>query len=705
MLKKLILTLLIGSIATTSIAASNAVEEPSRLVLFLGRFHPLIFHLPIGALLITFYIDIVGRFKKQYQHKAIHYSLGFSAVFAVLTCILGYFLSLEGGYDENVLDFHFYLGIAASIMIIILFFMSKSSQKKTRMLFFPFFVLTIACLSVAGHYGSVLTHGENFITEYAVAPETEPLIIEVDSLKLFDNVVYKIFDDKCIQCHNSTKKKGDLSLLTKATILKGGENGIVLHPNNPTESSIFTSTLLPLNDEAHMPPEGKPQLTKDELWVLKYWIKNNAEFNTKISELPKNDTLNRIAQKYLILEKKHIPFASNSDIRKVQESGFSVNHIVPNKPELTVKLLGKEATKSILKKLNTVEEQIIELELSNSKISDNILGNLKNFKNIKRLRLDNTEVTDKTLSYLSNLESLEFLNLYNTKITLKGLSSLLKNNPIPKVYIWSSEITNNDVVELEQQFNVSISNGVFEGFVEKIALKKPELNTKKTLFVDTISIKLETKMKGAEIRYSLDSTQPTEKSTLYTKPIILKENATLMARVFKKNWIPSESLTQSFSKIGIQIKDYSLKVNPDKRYPGASKLFDFEEGTLNFRDGKWTGFNGLDLEAVVDLKEKKSITTLSVNCLENFNNYILYPNKISLYASDSKQGPFKYLGSTKIKSIGPSATGHINRFVAEVPETRAQYFKIIVSNPKKLPPSHPAAGDQPWIFVDEIMLQ
>ncbi|OIQ38027.1 MAG: hypothetical protein BM563_07080 [Bacteroidetes bacterium MedPE-SWsnd-G1] len=703
MLKKYILTFLIGVISISTFANSDTAE-PSRLILFLGRFHPLILHLPIGALLITFYLDIVGRLKKQYQHKAVHYSLGFSAVFAVLTCLLGYFLSLEGGYDESVLDFHFYLGFAAAVMIIVLFFMSKSTQKNTRLLFFPFFVLTIACLSAAGHYGSVLTHGENFITEYAYAPEEEPLILEVDSLKIFENVVYKILDDKCIQCHNSTKKKGDLSLLTKETILKGGESGIVLHPNDPFESLIYSSALLPITDDTHMPPEGKPQLTKDELWVLKYWIRNNADFQAKIHSLPINDTLKRIATKFLVLEKKKIPFASDSDISKVQESGFSVTSIVPNKPELTVKFLEKNATKANLKKLNNIGEQIVELDLNNSGISDNMLENLERFSNLKRLRLDNTDITDKTLSAITNLEDLEFLNLYNTKITLNGLKDLLENNPIPKIYTWSSEIASSDVSNMEKEFNVSISNGVFDGFVEKVALKKPVLNTEKTLFVDTISIRLETKMRGAEIRYSLDSTQPNEHSELYTKPIILKEGAYLMARVYKNNWLPSETLNRSFSKIGVQIEDFSLKVNPDKRYPGAAKLFDFEEGSLNFRDGKWTGFNGLDIEAIVDLKEQKSISSLSVNCLENFNNYILYPNKISLYTSNSKQGPYKFLGSTKIKSLGPSAIGHINRFVVKIPETKSQFFKIIVSNPKKLPSSHPAAGDKPWIFVDEIML-
>jgi cbb3-type cytochrome oxidase subunit 1 len=73
-------------------------ENVSRWMLFLGRLHPLILHLPIGALIITFYLDIIGRIQKKYPKSTIKYALGFSSFFAILTSVFGYFLSLEGGY-------------------------------------------------------------------------------------------------------------------------------------------------------------------------------------------------------------------------------------------------------------------------------------------------------------------------------------------------------------------------------------------------------------------------------------------------------------------------------------------------------------------------------------------------------------------------------------------------------------------------------
>ena len=60
-------------------------EEAPRFILFLGRFHPLALHLPIGALVVTFFIDIMGRFQKNHPLTIIQNLLGFTAVVAIIT--------------------------------------------------------------------------------------------------------------------------------------------------------------------------------------------------------------------------------------------------------------------------------------------------------------------------------------------------------------------------------------------------------------------------------------------------------------------------------------------------------------------------------------------------------------------------------------------------------------------------------------------
>lgn len=705
MIKKILLFILVICFHSEVLASQGHLEETSRLILFLGRFHPLILHLPIGALIITFYLDIVGRLRKNYPKKTISMALGFSSFFAILACVLGYFLSLEGGYDKTSIDIHFWTGILAAFLITLLYLMTKSTLKRIRQSFFLVFVLTMTSLSIAGHYGSVLTHGDNFITEYAIAPPEQRTVTVIDSLKIYDDVIHKILDDKCIQCHNSTKKKGDLSLISKAAILKGGENGEIVHPNDAMNSTLYVNALLPLSDDLHMPPEGKPQLTKNELWLLNYWINNNLDFSSKVAQFKNNDSLNKLLKNYLVFEKINIPFASQSDILDIKNAGFRVDRIVPNQPELILKYLGTDLKKGDLKLLASIKSQIVALDLSNSTLTDKMTTALKKLKRLKKIRLDNTLITDKTLGNIESLEHLEVLNIHNTEITNTGLEKLLEHIKPEYIYSWNTKVENDFATALAKKHELTISNGVFEGFVEKTALKTPTLLTKKTLFVDTISIKLQTKMKGVAIRYTLNGEDPDENSLLYSIPIVLNANATIKAKAFKKEWYPSETLSKDYTKAGIKINNYTIAQEPDQRYPKSSKLFDFEEGTDNFRDGKWTGFNGNDLVTELDLGEELSVENVSVNCLENFKDYILFPKKILVYSTDRKGAKYKKLGELKIKSHGVGSIGVIKRFTLKFPETKAQFLKIVVENSRILPPSHAAAGEKSWMFVDEITVQ
>ena len=83
----------------------------------------------------------------------------------------------------------------------------------------------------------------------------------------------------------------------------------------------------------------------------------------------------------------------------------------------------------------------------------------------------------------------------------------------------------------------------------------------------------------------------------------------------------------------------------------------------------------------------------------------MFPKKILVYSASAKGAKYKKLGELKIKSHGVGSVGIIKRFTLNFPETKAQYFKIIVENAKVLPPSHAAAGEKSWMFVDEITLQ
>lgn len=703
-LKKIGLLVLLLCLHGTAMAADSDHVDPPRLILFLGRFHPVLLHLPIGALLITFYLDVIGRIRKDYQKKSVTYGLGFSAFFAVLTSILGYFLSLEDGYEGDVLNIHLWLGIATAVLICFLFITIKSEEKWSRIIFFPAFVLTVAIISITGHYGSRLTHGDKFLTEYMGPIPKQRIITQVDSLKIYNDVIANILEDKCVQCHNPTKKKSGLSLISPEMILKGGDNGEVVVKNKASESAIYNSTFLPIDDDNHMPPEGKKQLTKNEVWLIKYWIDNEMEFNATVSELPQNDSLNFLLKDYLIFEKRNISKASKSDIDEAREVGFRVNSQVQGEGGLSLKYNNSEFEKKALNVLLNLKHQIVELDLSHCNLNDDLTGSFEKFSNLEKLRLDNTMITDKTLTNLTDLKHLKVLNLHNTKVSKKGLENLLVSVIPEHIFIWNTGIDAKMAKDLSEKYQTEISAGVFEGFIEKAELKPPIMLTEKTLFVDSLTIKLGVEMKGAIIRYTLDGNEPDSTSIVYKEPIIIDSDTKIKAKAFKKDWYPSAALQRDFYKIKYEVTKYTIVDEPEIRYPGSSKLFDLKEGSLAFKDGRWTGFLGYDLNTTVDLGTEKTISKVSVNCLENVGNWIILPTKLELYVSHQKESGFKKVGELRIKRLDDSREPMVKRYTLEVPATVGRFFKIIVKNPTVLPPWHDGAGQPSWIFIDEIIL-
>src|SRR5882672_3585799 len=91
----------------------------------------------------------------------------------------------------------------------------------------------------------------------------------------FDKQIKPILEFNCVRCHGPEKPKGALRLDTKDGTLKGGDTGTALVPGKPDQSPLYTSTVLPADDDKHMPPKGDP-LKKEDTELLRFWIEQGA---------------------------------------------------------------------------------------------------------------------------------------------------------------------------------------------------------------------------------------------------------------------------------------------------------------------------------------------------------------------------------------------------------------------------------------------
>src|SRR5688572_28924905 len=77
-------------------------------------------------------------------------------------------------------------------------------------------------------------------------------------------------------------------------ILKGGKSGAAIVPGKAEESELIKRILLPLSDEDHMAPKEKPQLTANEVSLLKWWVDNGADFKKKFKDLPQTPAIKAV---------------------------------------------------------------------------------------------------------------------------------------------------------------------------------------------------------------------------------------------------------------------------------------------------------------------------------------------------------------------------------------------------------------------------
>ena len=100
----------------------------------------------------------------------------------------------------------------------------------------------------------------------------------------FEQQIKPILEFDCVRCHGPEKPKGGLRLDTRGGALKGGDNGPALVPGKPDQSPLYTSTILPADDDKHMPPKGDP-LKKDQTELLRVWIEQGAAWPEGLTPL------------------------------------------------------------------------------------------------------------------------------------------------------------------------------------------------------------------------------------------------------------------------------------------------------------------------------------------------------------------------------------------------------------------------------------
>lgn len=93
----------------------------------------------------------------------------------------------------------------------------------------------------------------------------------------FEKQVKPILQGACVRCHDEDEAEGELVLDTLENALIGGENGPSIVPGKPDESLLYTTTMLPKEDDLSMPPKGQ-FLAKSQIEIIGKWIEEGADW-------------------------------------------------------------------------------------------------------------------------------------------------------------------------------------------------------------------------------------------------------------------------------------------------------------------------------------------------------------------------------------------------------------------------------------------
>lgn len=672
-----------------------------------GRMHPLLLHFPIVLIILAVALDFM-KFKDRDLLNGLWLT---GTLTAALSVIMGIILSREEGYGGAMLAWHKWAGIAVLWIATALYWYRSTKVKNetpsANKLLKPGGALLLVSIAITGHFGANLTHGDDFL----LAPVTpKPKAVPITQAVVFDHLVKPILEQKCYSCHNSAKAKGELLMQTTEQLLKGGKTGPLFVAGNPAASLMMERLHLPLDAKEHMPPKNKTQLTPDEIAILQQWISKGADFKMMVIALPQEDTLYQLAAQFLAPpaeEEYNFAAASENTVKKLNNNYRVIYPLARNSPALVANFYNKtQYSKKALEELLPLKAQLVELHLQKMPVKDEDLSIIKQFTQLRRLNLDFTAIQGGGLKELAALPHLQSLALSGTAITLPHLQTLMQNKSLREVYCWSTPLTSGDWQQLDKQKRIRFEKGYSSEGIEPLKLNPPIIDNEQTIFLSRQTLSLRHPIKGAEIRYTLNGTEPDSlNSQVYMDSLRIDSSFTVKARAFKPGWYGSETVKARFLKTTYQPDSAVLLTPANEKYlgEGARTFLDHVTGNFDFGNGKWLGFRYNDMELLLLFHKPVNVSAVTVSTLQRKDSYIFPPQRLEIWGGAS---PDKL---TLLKTVHPTMPGKdtppaYNPLECKFPGKEVSCLKVVAVPVPKLPSWHDGKGKKAWIFVDEVLI-
>jgi len=408
---------------------------------FLGRFHPMVVHLPIGLLVLVPLLEISGRFRAPLRESA-SFVLGLAFASCLLALTLGFLLAHGSGDAGLLVTRHMAGGITLTIGVLLCLLARPTWSSGIVSSVYPVLLTcTLLALIWTADQGGSITHGSNYLTQYMPAVLRRLTMLGAKTsppTSFYAKQINPILDANCVTCHGESKQSGGLRMDSYETLMQGGKDGQVIVAGNSEKSLLIQRITLPPSHKQFMPAEGKPPLRPEEIASINAWIQQGA-----------SPTVTTVAGISVGEERRELPLQPVGDysallpeIHQMQLAQGAKLLQVSAKAEDGLVLYTVDAAPTFgdaqLAQFQKFAPYIVEAELGRTAITDSSFDTLKQFTHLRALHLEETHITGDGLQKLAPLSQLTYLNLSGTLVTSAAIAPLSAMKNLRHVYLYNT---------------------------------------------------------------------------------------------------------------------------------------------------------------------------------------------------------------------------------------------------------------------------
>lgn len=425
---------------------------------YLGRFHPVLVHFPIAVLLVAVLFQWLPRrkgLKKLRKSVPALLLIGFLAT--VASSATGYAHAHSGDFDPVAIRIHQWLGFSSTLVSFAALMLAGRKDRESRVAYTAIVPALAVLVTLTGHTGGSITYGSDFLALPVGTQAKNSVLtsVNLDSAYLYKDIIAPLLEQKCVQCHGSKKQKGKLRLDDPQFIRKGGKHGPVALDSGK-ESELFERIHLPMDDEDHMPPKEKQQLTKSEIQVISFWLTTGPDFNSRLVSLSGADQLIPLLNKGSGSDNKsvQVPMPDKNALASLTEAGVALSFLEQGNGLLRANFLNVDSARlhTAIGELPKLREQLVDLRLAGSRLTAADWASIAQLTSLEKLNLQETNTGDRDMKSLLPLASLGYLNLVGTQVTASGLKQISRLKSLRRVYVYKTAVTEADRKSIQDLF-------------------------------------------------------------------------------------------------------------------------------------------------------------------------------------------------------------------------------------------------------------